>query len=102
MSDVKSKMGEWFSPQALITGGTLLVAIVLAYGDIKSDVRNTNTMIQQDRDTRQQADARADAERARLEARVYGLEQGRQIDREALIEIKTIVKRIDDRVPGKP
>ncbi len=74
---------------------------MLAYADIKSDVRNTNSMIQQDRDARRDRDTREADDRVRLESRVTSLEQGRATDRETMVEIKSDVKYIRQQLDKK-
>jgi hypothetical protein len=109
MADLKAKLGEWVSPQFLLTGVTLLVAIILAYSSIKSDVRDIGTQMQAQNDRAETRTQQYEESRRQLESRVLLLEQSRITerelragDRELIVELRGDVKYIKEQIDKRP
>jgi hypothetical protein len=109
MADLKAKLGEWVSPQFLLTGVTLLVAIILAYSSIKSDVRDIGTQMQAQTDRAETRTQQYEESRRQLESRVLLLEQSRITerelragDRELIVELRGDVKYIKEQIDKRP
>lgn len=92
MSETRnSKLADWLNPHVVVPALSMIVAVVLAYGALRSDVRNLETLVNVGMQQQQQA-------QAEVTARVTTIER----QRDELIELKADVKYIKQKIDKLP
>lgn len=87
----KTQIAEWLRPQFIVTVLSLVTAIGLAWGNLKSDIRDHETRIVATEDGLKD-----------VRLSVAAIERARFGDRELLIEIRGDVKNLTEKMESRP